>query len=275
MNVRSRIGVLSFLPTLVALALGVQEGRAQEVRARVVDEASRRAVIAAVATLLTTDSVEIARTTTGPDGFFELPAPAPGDYLVRVEYPAFAAELRSVKLGSDQLVIPAFVLGVDVITMDTLQVDVDRAAVTPQGEVGFTRVSHLLSGERMAILEQGGVSIFSAARELGGSIQLKPVKVGERVLTCIESRRRMGGFGGSGRACYNVAIIINGVHTGMDGQDALFFFQTLRIPDWESIQYLPPTEAGMEHGMLAGERGALVLWSRGMGPFKSQERGGG
>jgi hypothetical protein len=72
-----------------------------------------------------------------------------------------------------------------------------------------------------------------------------------------------------------VAIVINGVNTGMDGESALLFFQSLQVPDWESIEYVAPIDAGVQYGMLAGERGALVLWSRGMGPHASEARGGG
>jgi hypothetical protein len=262
--------------TGVLLAAMLPEGLlAQEIRARVVDEQSRSAVLAVVATLLTPDSVEITRATSDAEGFFQLTAPAPGPYLVRVERMGYAPEIRPVSLEEGQKVIPAFVLRTEAIPLDTLQVEFTPREITRPGVAGPTRPAYLLAGERMARLEHTGVSFFSAAQELGGGVRLKGVMLGERRLTCIESRRRSTSIRDNPRSCYNVAIVIDGVATGMDGVEALLFFQSLRVSDWESMEYLSPVDAGTQYGMLAGSRGALVLWSRGMGPHRSPARGGG
>jgi hypothetical protein len=53
------------------------------------------------------------------------------------------------------------------------------------------------------------------------------------------------------------------------------FLYQLHAYDVESIQYLPPVEAGLEYGMQASAYGAIEIWTRGKGPHRSDERTGG
>lgn len=271
--------ILAVLPALVLFALGAQEGHAQEVTARVVDERSRQPVVAATALLLSPDSSQVAQVITGPDGFFQLSAPAPGPYLIQIHYPGYAVQTRAVTLDNGSSVIPAFVLEVTAIPLDTLQVEVTATRTPSQGIVGFSHPSHVLAGERLATLEQTGISFTTMVRELGPSIRTRGVMVGERNLTCIETTRRtpvMSRTPAQERnACDMVAIVIDGVNTGMDVADALRFVNYLQVSDWESIEYLSPVDAGTLYGTRAAANGALVLWTRGSGPHKSQARGGG
>ena len=95
--------------------------------------------------------------------------------------------------------------------------------------------------------------------------------VGRRY-TCIESRRG----GGGGRSCNMVAIVIDGVSIYMkDAQAVLIFVSSLNLHHFESMEYLSPVDAGTRYGLDASARGALVLWHRGMGPYRSEARGGG
>jgi hypothetical protein len=250
--------------------LPLQEGAAQGVTARVVDEQSRTAVVGATATLLTADSTAVAQNTTGPDGFFQVSAPEPGTYLLRVEMLGYSSQTRSVVVRETQTSLPAFVLEVSAIAMDTLEVEASRSGIRPPGVVGFSRPSHLISGERMATLEKSGASFLSAARSLGAGLRFRSVKVGERSYTCIESSRRA-----SGRGCNMVAIIVDGVDTGLSGDAALRYVHYLNVYDLESMEYYTPVDAGFRYGMRASARGALVLWTRGRGPHQSKARGGG
>jgi hypothetical protein len=251
---------------------------AQQVRARVVDDPSRGPMEGVLVVLLGPDSTEIARTTTGPDGFFNLTAPAPGTFLIRVERLGYGSVTRSVALKEGEAVVPAFVLVQEAIPLDTLEVEASRGVVASQGVVGFSRPSYLLSGERMAELEKTGISFTSAVREIGAGLRVRGVKVGDRNYTCIESSRRTASFrggGGSGGSCDMVAIIVDGVDTGLDGIGALQFVNYLNLHDYESVEYMTSVDAGTRYGMRASDRGALVLWTRGKGPHKSEARGGG
>jgi hypothetical protein len=271
-TIRRRFCFFPLLPVLGALALGARDGSAQQVRVRVVDEHFRAAIVGAEATLLTPDSVEMDRSTSGPDGYFLLTAPAPGPYLIRVSQMGYFPDTRPVNLEEGYNVIPAFVLYIEAIPLDTLEVEFSPSDLSRLGTMGPTRRAHVMSGERMAFMEEVGVSFFGAVRQLSASLSFRPVG---RMFTCIESRRRSLSISEDPDACYNVAIVIDGVDTGMVGESALLFLHTLRVSDWESIEYLSPMEAGFRYGMLASSRGALVLWTRGRGPHRSPLRGGG
>lgn len=105
--------------------------------------------------------------------------------------------------------------------------------------------------------------------------------VGERSYPCVESGRGPVSFrGGRSETCNLVAIVIDGLDTGL-GQDpgsmreALRFIESLDVADYESVEYLSSVRAGFRYGMHASAQGALVLWTRGSGPHRSEGRGGG
>jgi len=118
--------------------------------------------------LLTTDSTEISKATSGPDGLFQLSAPDYGPYVVQIQHLGYVRLTRSVTVEEGRSEIPAFVLQVSAIPMDTLAVEVERSDIARQGVVGFSRLSCFLTGERMAVLEKTGISFGSAVREIGG-----------------------------------------------------------------------------------------------------------
>lgn len=275
--VRSRS--LSLGALVVACAFGPSTVAAQGVRARVVDEAQRAALADVDVALLTTDSTVVARTTTGPDGFFTISASAPGQYLVRVEYLGFEAVTRGVTLGEGQSIVPAFVLRTAAIPLDPLEVEAergDRGDLRVERSVG--RATRVLAAERLAKLEEVGTSFAGAVRDLGGGLRVRNSIVGGPggpSLPCIESSRGPGSLSSPGSRCRMVAIVINGVDTGLDGEEAQIYVRGLRVADWESIEYLSGVQAGTLYGMHAAERGALVLWARGSGPHRSEARGGG
>jgi hypothetical protein len=66
--------------------------------------------------------------------------------------------------------------------------------------------------------------------------------------------------------------IVDGV---MLGDGSVQFLYQLHAYEVESLQYLPPVEAGRKWGMQAGAYGAIEIWTRGKGPHRSDERTGG
>ena len=117
---------------------------AQQIRGRVVDEPSRQAVRDASVMLLDTLGTIITGSQTGADGFFQLRAPSPGRYTVAVQQPGFAVERRSVNVGSTEMTLPAFVLRVEAIALDSIAVE-QRASQGGPSPAGFQRVSHILA----------------------------------------------------------------------------------------------------------------------------------
>jgi hypothetical protein len=57
-----------------------------------------------------------------------------------------------------------------------------------------------------------------------------------------------------------VAIIVDGVDTGLSGAEAMEFVHDLHLQGWESVKYLSPVDAGFRYGLRASARGALVPW---------------
>jgi hypothetical protein len=251
--------------------LEVRQGAVREFRAGVVDDASREPLAGPEVTLLAADSIEIARTTSGPDGSFTLSV-APGRYILRIRHPGYEALLEPVTLEDGQSTLPALVLRRAAIPLDPLVVEVDRGNVALGGVERSARPVHVLAGERLARLDGSGVAFTTAVRDLGAGLRLRDVVVNGRHYTCIESARSGPGFRGSG--CRMVAIIVDGVDTGLDGEEALRFVRGLHVAEFESIEFLTQLDAGVRYGPHAGDRGALLLWSRGRGPHRSRTRGG-
>jgi hypothetical protein len=122
----------------------------------------------------------------------------------------------------------------------------------------------------MATLERVGLSFTGAVRELGAGLRFRSFSAGGRAYTCITSTRADPRYG-----CQMVAIIVDGVNTGLSGKEAMEYVEHLHLHDFESVEYLTPVDAGFRYGLAAGSSGALVLWTRGRGPHKSDARGGG
>lgn len=266
---------------LLFLALAVPADRAASAQdvavvARVVDEVQRGPVSGAEASLLAADSSEISDATTGSDGFFTLAVPGAGEYLVRIELAGYETVTRAVAVEDGVLTAPAFVLTRTAIEIDGITVEVSPNPGRPS-ETESGRATQVLAGDRLAQMDRAGTSFIGAVRQLGG-VQLRTVDYRGRSFTCIESGRRLSMFSnaeGTLAGCDPVAIVIDGRDSGIRGENALNFFRTLRLGDWESIQFLSSVEAGARFGLHASAQGALVLWRRGAGPHQSGARGGG
>ena len=60
-----------------------------------------------------------------------------------------------------------------------------------------------------------------------------------------------------------VAVVLN----GFPYYNAPELLAHATLDNIESVHYLSPTEAGLRYGMEAARTGALVLWTRGRGPY--------
>lgn len=265
---------------LVAAAMSVGAGavQAQQIRGRVVDEQSRSALVEVTVTLRAVDdSTVIDRTGTAADGFFTVRAPGPGEYRVVVERIGYVSAERDVTLGDQrELIVPAFVLSSRAVALEEITAEARSQRSISGPEAGFGRASLIVAGERLAKLEQMGASMDAAVRELGAGLRARDLRIpGQtRSMTCVETTRRMPTFrggGGGSSGCDMVAIVLDGVTI----PNPLEFFQYLDLREFESIQYMPAPEAGPLYGMEASANGALVLWTRGKGPYRSDARGGG
>jgi hypothetical protein len=236
-----------------------------------VEERNRTPVTGTWVSLLRTDSTLVDRAFSDAWGFFQLRAPESGTYVLRAERDGYDTQTRQINLaGTGEISIPAFVLISNVITLDKIDIGASRGKISdpPVDAVGFRRASHVAAGTRMRDYDRAGVSPFAVALSLGAGLRVRSVLVGSKWIQCIESSRRITDMNSDG-GCNPVVVVLNGAPI-MDPIE--YLERHVQVADLESMEYLPPAEAGMRYGLDASARGALILWTRGSGPYKSAER---
>jgi hypothetical protein len=250
----------------LSLLLVAQGLSAQQVRARIVDDASRQPLAGVTVGLVDSANAEQASATTGDDGFFEFERPDAGTYTLVIEHMGYAPVRQRlvIRVGED-VTIPAIVLRSTATVLDTV-----HAEARAEDRLRGADLTHVIAGAHMARLEQANVSGPGVVRQLGAALRVRQ-KVYESV--CVESTRRyttMRDFvtGGLSEGCDMVVVVLDGTIIG-DGSELLAGMQ---IGHYESIEYVPPVQAGRQFGMEASAKGAIVLWTRGFGPHRSAAR---
>jgi hypothetical protein len=259
-----------FFP-VVAVLFATATAQSQEVRGRVVDEQTRRPVRQVEVLLSGADGAVVDRGVSNDSGFFRLDAKRPGDFVLTAQRNGYAAETRNIRVqeGSD-LVVPAFVLRSEAVVLDSLSVRGTRAKPDPS-PVGFSRSTHIVAGERMAIMEASGVPMLNVFRELPGVRVIQYMTPSGQLVICVESTRRMGSIQSGARRpnCEQLTFVVDGVV--LDAESVKPILRSANVQDYESVEYLTPVEAGYRYG-LGASSGAIVMWSRGRGPHVSDAR---
>jgi hypothetical protein len=242
---------------------------AQQVRARVID-ADRRTPLRDVQVLVV-DSAgsEYGAARTGGDGFFHIRQLTHGSYTLILEHGGYHPVRRPlVATGTDLLTLPAILMQSEAVALDPVLAG--AAARTPSfREEDEVRPEFLLAGARMAELELVNAAPTTIYRELAPGLHIR----GEGRTLCVESRRGPNSMrGGGGRACEPVAVIVD----GMPVSDGTLILRGLKPGAWESIEYLSAIQASLRYGLYGSSSGgAIVLWTRGLGPHRSAARNGG
>jgi hypothetical protein len=251
---------------LIAACLSImtaQTAAAQQIRARVIDDATRSAIAGAV--VVATKDNDAFRTATGPDGFFTLTLRGTGTYTVTLESVGYQKLDRAITVDQTGLVtLPAFVLNTAVIPIAGVEANADRKRAGY--EVGFNRKMFLAAGAELKKLEDKNVAILDALRSFGAGLKIHFTS--QNRTPCIESSRGMPGINAGRPVCDMVVIVLDEIII----QDVIGFLRSARLEQFESVQYLPPVEAGQHYGMEASTTGAIVFWTRGRGPHKSADR---
>jgi hypothetical protein len=245
------------------LIVTAQPVDAQQIRARVIDDATRGAIAGAV--VVATKDNDVFRTQTGQDGFFTLTLRGMGTYTVTLESVGYKKLDRGITIDQTGLVtLPAFVLNAAVIPIAGVEANADRKSSGL--EAGFNRKMFLASGAELKKLEDKNVSLLDALRNFGAGLKVRFTS--QNRTPCIESSRGMPAINAGRRACDMVVIVLDDIII----QDVTGFLRSARLDQFESVQYLPPVEAGHHYGMEASATGAVVFWTRGRGPHQSADR---
>ena len=251
-----------------ALLSCVAQTAAQEIRGRVVDDASRRGLANATVLLMRSDSTVALRVGTDANGFFRLKPGSAGQYTIVIELLGYAQERRDVSFEGSDATVPAFVLRVEAVPVKPVEATATAEAKTDK-PAGFSRSSMVIAGSKMATLEEAGTPFKSAVRETG-SVEVKEYQTPAGLVMCIQATRRAATFSAPAGRCAWPAIVLDGVL--LSPSDVQNIVRGLQIAELESIEFLPPVEAGQRYGLAASANGALVMWSRGRGPYRDSAR---
>jgi hypothetical protein len=198
--------------------------------------------------------------------------PAAGRFEVSAGKTGYVPATLSFDFAGQDTTIPAIVLVPQAVPLDPIDVTAGRRE--PPNQVGFSRPSMIVHGERMAMLERNGAKPITVVGEIS-SLRLRNMMryttEGGQVIrnyVCISSLRRFMDM--RQRQCEPVVLIIDGIPVG-DPYDGL---RNMQLSDLESIELVPPVEAGYRYGPRAAGTGALVVWTRGRGPHRSDARDG-
>lgn len=261
-----------FWLTVGLLAWVAAPAQAQQIRGRVVDDATRQPLADVAVALLAPSGDVVTTALSGDDGFFTLRAPAAGRYRVRAQRLGYRAAEQEVNVAAANLTMPALVLVSDAIPLDSVEVTARSRREAPQPGTGG-RTFNVVAGSRLATLERMSGSTHTAIRELVG-IRMRTLttftdEAGQRHrnYVCIESSRRVGSMGPRA-ACDPVVLVLDGIPVG----DPHLNLRGMTLADVESIEFLSPMDAGHRFGLDASARGALVVWTRGRGPHRSADR---
>ena len=119
--------------------------------------------------------------------------------------------------------------------------------------------SQVLAGDRLLALESAAASTLSVVTSLPGLRRR-----GTSRIPCIESTRSIIDLDNS-RSCRMVVVLLDEVPVGTD-----ILLQPLS--SFESVEYLPPADAGVRFGLEASAKGAILLYTRGFGPRRTSAR---
>lgn len=261
-SVRASANLLLVCSALLPWLAASASAHAQTARIRVVDEPTRLGIAHAVVSLLD-DGQEVASATTDTLGFATVSSPRPTRYVVRVSALGYAEQTREIDFAAETLdAIPAFTLIPDVLTLSPIEVEARRRGYRPGG--GFVRSSQVMAGARLTEMREHGFMLEHAIRQISG-IRIRYLGAGR---LCVESTRPSPSFRRptASPACRMVTVVVN----DFPYHDAPEFLSNTTLDNIESVHYLSPTDAGFRYGMEAARNGALILWTRGRGPYAAR-----
>lgn len=208
--------------------------------------------------------------TTDRNGRFRFEEVRAGGLVLEVEHLAYGLQQVEVSLPEQaglQLELDATPRPISLRGIEVTASRSGTEAGLRRMEFRQPRPGRTLTGERIALLDSLGTSLGAAISQLGGLI----VHYGNRAdQMCVQSVRMSTGMSPGGE-CQMITVVLDGIPV-MDGAATL---SDLQLSSLESIEYFSPLEAGFRYGLQASATGALVLWTRGRGPYRSPERSGG
>jgi hypothetical protein len=239
---------------------------------RIIETEGRTAVAGVVVRVAGQNATSVS----ADDGTFELGGFGAGEVVLEVEHLAFGTHREVVAVQRGTGVEVELLLAARPLALGAIEV-LGRSAALPAARASATRFDAFM-GSVLAQAQSRGERVVELVRTLPGVTVMEgrfTTRHGLASGVCLTTSRRMGTLraspAGSNDApwCEPIPVYVDDVPVG----DAVDFLRSLNVADYESIQLLHPTDAHIRYGLAAGAAGgALVLWTRGRGPYVSQER---
>ncbi|HEX2166435.1 MAG TPA: carboxypeptidase-like regulatory domain-containing protein [Longimicrobiales bacterium] len=256
---------------LVLLALGLLPGalHGQQVRARVID-ADQRSALTAVQVLITDSAGSTyASAETDGNGFFTIEQLQAGEYALVLRRDGYRTVNQPLVIrGVAPVTLPAILMQSEAVVLDPVRAEGRRQPAIDIAEEEV-RGEFVLAGGQLAQLEQVNASPQAVYRELGLRVRESVTSGG--TYFCVGGNRGPTSMRGGGGGCEPIAVVVDGILVSNPTQ----VLRNYRVSEWESVEYLNAVEAGVRHGLHASHAGgAIVLWTRGLGPHRTPARDG-
>lgn len=203
------------------------------------------------------------RAVTNRRGTVSFAAVRPGTHEVRIDHLGYGTHSRDIVMGTEPEVLEVRVPA-RAIALQGIEVTV-RSAIQEARRTRGTRIN-VMDREEIARLERTAEHVGHLAQRIPG-LRLTETYHGFSGLRsgiCIRGHR--GTTGSGAEPC--VVIILDGLP--LADTDVLLALGPDAI---EAIEYINPIEAGPRYGTVAGQVGALLVWTRGNGPYARRTGG--
>jgi hypothetical protein len=218
--------------------------------------------------------------TTGRDGRFVFADLAPGEEEIEVSHESFGSRTETVVLRGGPVLDLELSVPSRVIALEGLTVTVRGAAAEVRRRSGAART--IVAGEEMADFARRGARVGDVLRTRAVSLRIREgtfVTPSEpstpQNLVCVESSRgssRLAPPPGAAAGvpfCDMLPVHVDGVRIHDPGT----YLRNLHAGEIESVEVLSGVEATMRFGLDHGG-GAVVIHTRGTGPYRSAARDG-
>lgn len=226
---------------------------------RVVDEGTEEPIASAVVRLVEAEEEALS----AMDGWFRINDVEPGEYTVEVEHVAYEDPTGVVAVPSGAEVRVDLNVSPDVVALEGVEVRA-RSPLEERTRTSPTGVS-VIPPDEIRQAQRFGADVGRVVQRLPG------VRVSSGDLfheVCVESTRRMRSVQEQGGCPGMITTVVDGVRVFAPES----FLTTLDLSEIEAIEYMRPMEAGARYGMQASQTGALVIWTRGRGPYADPAR---
>jgi hypothetical protein len=212
--------------------------------------------------------------TSGRDGRFVLGELPVGTYQLGIEHVAYGSRTEALRLEEGPVVLLEIALPPRAIALEGFTVTATPRTGADEVRLRSGTRRDIAFGSDLARAEERGERVVDVLRRMPGIEVTEGTEQSELPFgaVCVEMRRATRGIM-TGSGCEMVAVILDGsrISGGVEGLG--HFLMDLQAADFESVELLGPLQATTLYGM-AGSAGAVVLHSRGRGPYRDPARDG-